>query len=353
MAENDKPPYKQPGLLSIHAYPLTMLFVWGVVVVLVLHFFRPLTFIGLGFLATAAVWAMLKPIADHMVGPRWLRAIIAGIIFIIGVGGALTLLVWVLIKPIRQQLNQWPQVKQNLDSLLAHWAHVFGVRPLTVDELGNQLAQFVLGEQLKDVLGIATDVLATGTILLIFIMIGSIYLLAERPGGLVNPVLRILPPARVIPMRLVFADLEPRLRWWLIGTIISMTGIGIVAFVGYSLIGLHFALPLAVFAGLAEIVPTVGPATTFVLSVLLALTQGVTQVLGVLIVYIVIQLFEANILIPLVMRSVVDIPPVVSLFTIILWGKIFGIAGLLLAIPIDLLIWTVADHFLIRPHDTS
>jgi predicted PurR-regulated permease PerM len=110
-------------------------------------------------------------------------------------------------------------------------------------------------------------------------------------------------------------------------------------------------LPLAIFAGVSEAVPTVGPAVTFVLALLLGATQGVAQVVGATVVYAVVQSLESYVLIPLVMRSAVNLPPVVTLFTIVLWGKIFGIAGLLLAVPIDLIIWGLLDHFVIRPHE--
>ena len=105
--------------------------------------------------------------------------------------------------------------------------------------------------------------------------------------------------------------------------------------------------------GLAELVPTLGPIAAFALALLVAFAQGTSEVIGVTVVYAVIQLLESYVLLPLVMRGAVRIPPVVTLFTVVLWGTIFGFAGFILAVPIDLTIWTFADHFVLRREGAS
>jgi predicted PurR-regulated permease PerM len=74
---------------------------------------------------------------------------------------------------------------------------------------------------------------------------------------------------------------------------------------------------------------------------------------GVLAVYGGIQILEAYVILPLIMRGAVNIHPAVTLFTVVLWGKIFGVPGLMLAIPINLTIWTLLDHFSIRPREAA
>ena len=141
----------------------------------------------------------------------------------------------------------------------------------------------------------------------------------------------------------------PRLRWWVIGTLFSMAVVGVAAWIGYMVVGLEFAIPLALLAGVAEIVPTVGPAAAFLVALLFAATQGTGTLIGVTVVYIIIQLIESYVLVPLVMKKAVKVPPVVTLFTVVLWGKVFGAAGLFLAIPINLVLWSFYDHLVLRP----
>ena len=138
------------------------------------------------------------------------------------------------------------------------------------------------------------------------------------------------------------------LRWWLLGTMISGVVVGTLNVIGYTIIGLEFAVPLAILAGLAEFIPYFGPVAAGVLALMIAATQDTTQVIGVVVIYAIVQTLEANLLVPLVMRQALHMPPLVTLFSVVLWGRVFGPAGLLLAIPINLTIWTMIDRFYIR-----
>src|SRR5690606_39857887 len=104
-------------------------------------------------------------------------------------------------------------------------------------------------------------------------------------------------------------------------------------------------------AGLCEIVPTVGPACAMVVAVLFAATQSAGTVLGVLCVYAAIQAIEAYVILPMIMRGAVKVHPAVTLFSVVLWGKIFGVPGLMLAIPINLTIACLVEYLYIRPRD--
>ncbi len=326
-----------------------VILLWSMAIVLFFGFFPAFKIILLGLLATSAVASTLKPLVNRLPLRHGLAAVVVGLGFMVLVLGLLFLLSWLLVKPVQAQIARWPELKCSLDQLLTYWAQRLGVsHPVNVDTLSEQFFALVTGENVERAVARTRDVLAVVVMTGAFVFIGSIYILAEPPGRLIGPVLRMLPRRRVEPMRGVVADLELRLRWWFIGTAISMTSIGIASYVGYSIAGLQFALPLAIFAALAEAVPTIGPLVTLMLALLLAATQGTQQIIGVAIVYGVVQSLESYVLIPLVMRKTVQIPPIVTLFSIVLWGKIFGVAGLLLAIPIDLAIWSLLDRFLIR-----
>jgi predicted PurR-regulated permease PerM len=145
--------------------------------------------------------------------------------------------------------------------------------------------------------------------------------------------------------------LGPRLRRWVLGTMISMTIVFTASFLGYRAVGLELALPVAMIAGLAEIVPTVGPAAAAVVAVLFAATQTGGVVVGVLLVYAIVQSIEAYLILPMIMRGAVKIHPAVTLFSVVLWGKLFGVPGLMLAIPINLTIAAAVEFLYVRPRD--
>jgi predicted PurR-regulated permease PerM len=159
----------------------------------------------------------------------------------------------------------------------------------------------------------------------------------------------MLPAARGASLRLGLNDLQWKMRWWLIGVLISMGIIGALSWVGYWLVGLQFALPLAIFAGLAEIVPNIGALTAFGVALVVGATQGTGVLVGVIVVHSITLTIEAHFIMPVVMRGAVNLPPLVTIFTVVLWSEVLGFGGLLMAVPLDLLIWTMAEHFLLRP----
>lgn len=103
---------------------------------------------------------------------------------------------------------------------------------------------------------------------------------------------------------------------------------------------------MAILAGISELVPTIGPLLAFAVALAVAATQGATRVLWLGGLHVFVHILESYILIPLVYKEAVRVPPIVTLFTVVLWGEIFGIGGLLLAIPINLFLWTMAEHFI-------
>jgi predicted PurR-regulated permease PerM len=169
---------------------------------------------------------------------------------------------------------------------------------------------------------------------------------------LINPLLRIFSPRLRPNLQRAMDDLEPKYRAWAVGTLTGMTVVFTASMIGYTVIGLKMAIPLALLAGIAEIVPTVGPAIACVIAALFAgATQSGTVAGLVLLVWGCIQALEAYVILPMIMKGAVNVHPAITLFTVVLWGKIFGVAGLMLAIPINLTIWTMLEHLRMRELD--
>ncbi len=340
---------RRPRSPEVYAGPLTKLFGWAVAIGLALYFLEAVTLVALGFLAAASLAAAMRPVRDRIPGPHVLTSVLAGVVPVLVFLGLLALIGWFAAGPMQEQLGQWPELEQKLDRQLAQWGQAIGIQdPPTVREMGSRLRAIFVREGSSWIESTAKGG-ATVMVALALLFFGCLYLLTEREGRLLSPALDLLPAHRRPQVRAAVHDLEPRLRWWVIGTFASMVIVGVAAGLGFWAVGLAMALPLAVLAGASEIVPTVGPAAVFLVAVLVGWTQGTGTALGVAILYSAIQALESYILVPLIMRQAVRIPPVVTLFTVILWGQVFGPAGLLLAIPINLALWSFADRLLRGP----
>ncbi|HSU68728.1 MAG TPA: AI-2E family transporter [Tepidisphaeraceae bacterium] len=322
---------------------LVSLFVWAVVILCFLFFFGPWKLVLLGLLAACCIAAILRPALDRMPGPRPLKGFLLGLVPLVVCAGLLTVAIWLLVEPMRREFAALPAAIRQFDVWLAGISNKLGLtHPLTTGSLVARARLMMGGAFLQGLTGNAID-LAIGVV---FVFIGTIYLLAEPSEEVIPPFLRLLPPRRRVQARAAIDALEPRLRWWLIGALITSTIIGLTSLLGFWLIGLKLFIPLAILAGISEFVPTIGPALAFLVALAFAATQGADKVLWLCGLYVAVHILESYILIPIVYRQAVRIPPIVTLFTVVLWGEIFGIGGLLLAVPINLFLWTMAEHFL-------
>jgi len=123
--------------------------------------------------------------------------------------------------------------------------------------------------------------------------------------------------------------IEERLGGWLRGQLVLSGFIGVITWVVLTILGIEFALPLAVIAGLLEIVPTIGPIIAAIPAIIVALNISFPMAIVVGVAYFLIQLLENNILVPRIMQRAVGLNPIVIIIGIIIGGKLLGIAGAL------------------------
>ena len=126
--------------------------------------------------------------------------------------------------------------------------------------------------------------------------------------------------------------------------------VGLFVGLGLAIIGFPYAVLLAVFAGLANLIPYIGPVIGAVPTVLIALVDGVTELefLIVIAVYITAQLIDIFLIIPLVVAKIVNFHPVTVVIVIIIGAQIGGILGMIISIPLasmlKLIISTIYSH---------
>lgn len=120
---------------------------------------------------------------------------------------------------------------------------------------------------------------------------------------------------------------------WMRGQLVLSLFVGVLTWIALFAIGFKFALPLAVIAGILEIVPTLGPILSAIPAVIVALSISPTSAIIVVVIYIAVQTIESNILVPRIMNRAVGLNPVAIILAIIIGGQLLGIAGALLSIP--------------------
>jgi predicted PurR-regulated permease PerM len=181
-------------------------------------------------------------------------------------------------------------------------------------------------------LGIFTNILTTFTVFII-----TFYFILERrrAESTLTEFLGRTTGARVTVLLRV---IERRLGSWVRGELLLMTFIGVLTYIGLMLLHVEFALPLAIIAGILEIVPMIGPFLSAIPAILVALAVSPILALSVTALYIVVQQLENNIFVPLVMKRSVGLSPLVTILALMIGGRLGGIGGAVLAIPIVLVL---------------
>lgn len=132
----------------------------------------------------------------------------------------------------------------------------------------------------------------------------------------------------------VFSAMAMVLRKWLVTQLIAMAVIGVVTTVVLLLMGVKAAFALGILAGLLEFIPTVGPILSAVPAVAMAFLDSPHKALLVVLAFWAIQFAENHLLIPLLMKGQVDLPPVLTILAQALMALLFGFIGLMVAVPL-------------------
>lgn len=172
----------------------------------------------------------------------------------------------------------------------------------------------------------------------------AFYWLVERLT-IKQALMRVLPPHRAEDLDIIWREVEIRIGGWVRGQAILMAAIGLMAGLGYAVIGLPNAALLGVFAGLIEIVPLVGPFLAFAPAVLVGLGIDPTRALVTMAYAAVIQQFEANILVPRVMGQAVGISQLTVLLGILVGSVLYGLPGTFIAVPLAAALQVIIGHF--------
>lgn len=209
----------------------------------------------------------------------------------------------------------------------------------------GQIASAV-GSALQTALGfgvVAIDILGG----LLLAVVGGVFL-ASDPGLYRRGAAKLFPASERGRVEDALATSGRALRAWLLGQMVSMAVVGACIGLGAWALGLPAPLALGVFAGLVEFVPVIGPVLGAVPVLLLALGEGGATLLWAFGLVLAVQQFESNMLMPLVQRKMVQIPPAVLLFSVVVFGALFGLLGTLLAGPLTVLAYTLVAKLYVR-----
>lgn len=185
---------------------------------------------------------------------------------------------------------------------------------------------------------------------LVVMLLTALYI-AINPQPLVDGLLRLLRPAQRRRGARVLARLRTAYLGWLRGLAVAMALIGVLVYAGLRLVGLRYAVAFAVISALFEVVPYFGALASGVPAVLYALTISPGTALAVAAVFVLAHQVDGNIISPLVMARAVRLHPAIVAVGVIVVERIFGVLGLIVAVPIISTVLIAVEEIWVLPNE--
>jgi predicted PurR-regulated permease PerM len=309
---------------------LLLLFVYSIAQILLLLFLAVLFSLYLG--------AITDTLQRRLGAPRRLGLTLALLITLAVVVGAGYLMVPPLTEQASELIYQLPRQLERWELQLVYLAQD---RPMVGNILGQlEEGETYVGTVLAEIGTFFRGIvpyLFTGvrfTIHIASVLVMGVYM-ALRPGLYREGLIALAPPVHRELVRDILTDLAVTLRAWIVGQMFTMVALGVLTWIGLTLLGVPYALAFGVFTAVVAIVPFFGAGVSTLLPALYVLTLGqVVTALLVLLVGVVIQLIESNIISPMVMERKVRLPPVLTLLSVLIMAHLMELIGLLVAVPV-------------------
>jgi len=200
----------------------------------------------------------------------------------------------------------WAAVKRAMDaSKDSNWQNTLKFAGLTIHGLGGIIFAFVIG---------------------IFV--------ALQPDLYRNGFLNLFPRSRRQRLREVLDELGFTLWWWLMGQLVTMASVGVLIGIGLTILQVPLAGTLALIATILSFIPSLGPLISVIPAIMLGLTISPAMGIWVCLLYLGVQVLEANVITPLVQRKAISLPPAFVLGSELIMGLLLGGAGLAFATPL-------------------
>lgn len=172
-----------------------------------------------------------------------------------------------------------------------------------------------------------------GALSFVLIIVFSFYFAMQETG--IDDFLRVITPRKhqryVIDL---WKRSQHKIGLWMQGQLLLGVIIGVLVYLGLVILGVPYALVLAVLAGMFELIPVFGPVLASVPAIAIAFVSGgVTLALIVLALYVIIQQFENHLIYPLVVTKVVGVPPLLVILALIIGAQLAGFLGIILSVP--------------------
>ena len=311
--------------------------------------------IGVPVACGAVIYYLVKPIYDFLVNKKVpkgiaILAVMLGVVFVFVM--IVTSLVPIIQKQLLDLVSQLPYYYQIISDQVEKFMQSSWFTALQ-EQFNTINMDFIqsITERLNGVLnltfsGIGSVVGIVGEIVITLMTMPVIlYYLLKDGNKIIPSITRLFPTRSQHKISVMLHEMNQQVSSYIRGQILVAICVGITFSIGYSIIGLPYGVTIGMIAGLLVIIPYIGSIIGLIIAMIIAFVTSPAIVLQVLTVFVIEQLIESRLLQPLILGSSLKMHPVTILVILLAAGKMFGLTGLLIAVPVYAVIKVFVTHF--------
>ncbi|ENQ9295083.1 AI-2E family transporter [Listeria monocytogenes] len=338
-------------LVALDIYVLTKIaFIFDPLMVILKTVAAPIILAGISYY-------LFNPIIDWLEKHKWKRGWAIALLYLVIIG-LLILLFSFVIPAVKDQIvslfksfpGYWDQITQKFDefsrsSLFEQIKDKLNTNMSDIMKTLSTKGTSVINSAISSIGSIVGTV--TEVVLAIVTTPLVLFYLLKDGKKLPDFLLKMLPVNGRAHTRQVLGEANHQISSYIRGQIIVSLCIGILLFIGYLIIGLPYALTLAIIAACTSIVPYLGPAIAITPAIIIAIVTSPWLLIKLIIVWCVVQLLEGKFISPQVMGKTLKVHPITILFVILVAGNLFGVLGVIFAVPGYAVLKVIVTHVFI------
>jgi len=320
--------------------------IWKIFLIVFAFYFIYLTKeIALWFFFALAISVLLDP-AINFLKKFWIPKIIAILIVYFSIFGVLGVLLYLIAPLFIEELSQ---LSQNLPDYFVQINPFLQQIGVDTSQTFDSLTGFLINNLAQSSKGVisAVTVFLGGLASTAFILTTAFFLSLE--GNAFEKFLKLILPKKYEENIVALFDrAQTKIAGWFAARIISCVFVGLASFIVFYVFDIKYALILAIISGVLNFIPYIGPWTTMILLlVFISVSSGSWMImLYILLAVIIIQEIDNKLLTPILMKKMVDVPPVLVLLSLLVGAKLFGFLGTIFIVPICGIIYEFTKEFL-------
>lgn len=270
-----------------------------------------------------------------------LALVLATLLALFGVGG------WLMAPQISDQADKLAEVvPHSLAEVRAALSQYELPRKLMSTLPSDEQIRAHLGKMAPNAGLFFSGILGAFGNVLIIVFVGIYF--AAQPHVYIDGFVTLVPKRKRARARELVEEIGRTLAKWLVGKSISMVVVGTLTALGLSLLGVPLALILGIIAGLLDFIPYLGPLMAGVPAVLMAFSDSPTLALYTIGLFGLVQLIEGYMLQPMIEQKTVSLPPALTIVMQVLFGTLFGLAGVALATPMTAVLAVIVSMLYVQ-----